>query len=65
MRQLSLALTSAIEDVSFVGKKVGHPVSSSRGEGTIGEVVPDTTPDCVGGTVVIGDDFVMHSSLLT
>ena len=82
MRHIPLSLTSAsaVEDaVSFVGEKVGHPVSSSssRGEVTIGEVVPNTklgieeagltvpTPDCVGGTVVIGDDFVMQSSLLT
>jgi hypothetical protein len=84
MRHIPLSLTSAsaVEDaVSFVGEKVGHPVSSSssRGEVTIGEVVPNTklgieevgltvpvpTSDCVGGTVVTSDDFVMQSSLLT
>ena len=61
----TLSLTSTFDDaVSFVGEKVGHPVSSfsSRGEAIIGEAVPDTelgikevgltvsTPDCVGGT---------------
>ena len=76
MRHIPSSLTSAIEDVSFVGEKVGHPVDEKGGEFTIGEVVPNTklgfeevgltvsTSDCVGGTVVIDDDFVMHSSLL-
>ena len=81
MRHIALSLTSAIEDVSFVGEKVGHPVDEKGGEFTIGEVVPNTKlgaeevglmvlmSDCFGAVdkegVVIGDDFVMHSSLLT
>lgn len=75
-----MSLTSTFEDtMSLVGDIVGHPVSSSssRGEVTIGEAVSDIklgikevgltvpTPDCVGGTVVTGDDFVIQSSLLT
>ena len=63
----------------IVGHSV--PSFSSRGEDSIGEAGPDNklgikevgltvpTPDCVGAVdkegVVKGDDFVMHSSLLT